>query len=473
MPEHTPDSAVSSLRSEISVRTKVLNRLAPTLKNLDSFDRAERTKALEDLAKELAAGALAIPAEKPWVNLHAHTFFSYSCESYSPSRLVWEALMRGLLLVGSTDFDVLDSTDEMLAAGDALGMRTTVSLESRVFVEPYADREINSPGEPGILYTMGAGFVKHPAAGSPAERFIASLASQSRARNIAMIEKINPVLAPATVDYDADVMPLTPSGNATERHICAAYDNKSRAVFPEKESLAVFWADVLGRTPVEMEGLLADTGAFHNAMRAKLMKRGGVGYAQPDGGAFPSIFDFNHAVLACGAIPCHAWLDGTLAGEEDPGKLLDDAMGWGALCVNIIPERNWNIKDPDAKQQKVACMDAFIQAALDRDLPVMAGTEMNSPGQKFVDTFDAPELKSHIGHFVDAAYWLYGHTVMARAAGMGLVSLWSEKHFAGDKKKANQFYTEVGKVAQPGTYSTSRMQSIAPSMDPNQVLALF
>lgn len=473
MPEHTNESACSSARSEVSVRTKTLNRLAPQLRKLDSFNPEERTAGLNELAAEIAAGALALPQDKGWVNVHAHTFFSFSSENYSPERLVWEALMRGLTVVGSTDFDVLDSLDDMLASGDALGIRTTVSLESRAFVDSYADKEINSPGEPGILYTMGAGFVAKPAADGKAGKFIASLAAQSRARNLVMIGKINPIVTPVEIDYDADVLPLTPAGNATERHICAAYDNKSKSIFPEIENRAVFWADVLGRSPVEVEGLLSDTGAFHNAMRAKLMKRGGIGYSQPDGGAFPPIVEFNQMIREAGAVPCLAWLDGMSPGEADPGKLLDDAMGWGALCVNIIPERNWNIKDPGAKAKKLAALDAFVKAARARQLPVLVGTEMNSPGQKFVDSFEVSELRPYTEEFLNGALWLYGHTVMARAGDMGATSAWADKHFAGDRGKANNFYILTGKRACPGAYTKSRLGSVLPAMTPDEVLAVF
>ncbi len=473
MTDRMPGSAVSTERTEVSVRTKTLNRLSPILKCLDSFDKEERGRALGELAREMSAGNLTPAEPRDWSNVHAHTFFSYSCEDYSPSRLVWEAVMRGLSVIGSTDFDVLDSLEEMFVAGDTLGIRTTVSIETRTFVQSYADKEINSPGEPGILYTMGVGFARLPAADSEAGKFIAALASQSRQRNLVMIGKINPVVTPASIDYEQDVLPLTPAGNATERHICAAYDNKARSVFSDVKDLAVFWADVLGRSPVDVEELLKKTGAFRNAIRAKLMKKGGVGYSQPNGGAFPPLADFYKTVKELHAIPCQAWLDGLSAGEADPERMLDDSLAWGSLCVNVIPERNWNFSDAEVKARKLAALDAFVKAARARDLPVLAGTEMNSPGQKFVDSFDAPELAPYIDDFQNAALWLYGHTIMARAADMGVVSAWADKHFAGSRQKSNAFYTELGRKAVPGSYTVQRFSTINPNLTPAQVLAVF
>jgi hypothetical protein len=54
----------------------------------------------------------------------------------------------------------------------------------------------------------------------------------ARARNEEMLERLRPVIAPTEVDYEADVLPLTPSGNATERHVLAVLDAKARGMFP-------------------------------------------------------------------------------------------------------------------------------------------------------------------------------------------------------------------------------------------------
>lgn len=420
------------------------------LEALGSFDPEERREAVEELAEALKAGSLSRPPTGDWVNAHAHTFFSYNSLNMSPSGLVWEAVRQGLGMIGSTDFDVLDAMDEMLAAGDALAVRTAVSLETRAYAADFADREINSPGEPGVAYAMGVGFTRNPYADSDAGRLFASLATRSRARNEEMVAKVNPVLDPVVIDYAADVLPLTPSGNATERHLCLAYDLKAAAMFHDLAELADFWSARLGQDRPAIDKLLADRGALRNAIRAKLMKQGGVGYTKPDRDSFPPVKDFFAMVAAAGAVPCFAWLDGTSAGEKDAEALLDAAMDWGARAVNIIPDRNWNIADPAAKAVKLANLAAFVAAARKRDLPIIAGTELNGPGQKFVDSFDAPELAPYVDDFRIGASWLYGHTFLERAAGMGAGSEWCDSHFADDRKSANAFYAQVGRLAGPG-----------------------
>jgi len=137
----------------------------PLEQQLDSFDPAQRRQALLALWRQVEAGKIALPQPGTDVNLHAHTFFSYNAYGYSPSKYAWLARKTGLALAGVVDFDVLDALEEFLEAARLVGLKSCVSLESRVFVPEFATRVINSPGEPGIAYHMGVGFtraVQHP-----------------------------------------------------------------------------------------------------------------------------------------------------------------------------------------------------------------------------------------------------------------------------------------------------------------------
>jgi len=61
----------------------------------------------------------------------------------------------------------------------------------------------------------------------------------------------------------------------------------------------------------------------------------------------------------------------------------------GAAALNIIPDRNWNINDPEIKHIKLNNLYQIIKYANQADLPIIVGTEMNSDGQVMVDNFDA------------------------------------------------------------------------------------
>ena len=331
-------------------------------RDLDNFDPAVRQRALAEL---LATATL--PPLTDWLNLHSHTFYSYNAYGYSPSRFAWRARQQGLFAAGIVDFDVLDAVDEFLAAARLLGLKGIASVESRVFVPEFATRVINSPGEPGIAYHMGIGFpraVSHP--------FLDDMRARAAARNRELVARVNTFTAPVTLDYDRDVLPLTPAGNATERHICQAYADQGDAAF---------WRDKLGDRP-------ADPAKFQALIRSKTMKQGGVGYVQPGAGSFPLMADMNKFIRASGAIPTLAWLDGTSAGEQCLEELFAVGIQHGAAALNIIPDRNYT---PGVRDQKLQNLHDIIAHAETHGFPIIVGTEMNAPGNKFVDSFDTAE----------------------------------------------------------------------------------
>src|SRR5512140_2264643 len=110
---------------------------------LDSYNPAERRQALFALCRQVEAGEIKLPTPGTDVNLHAHTFFSYNAYGYSPSKYAWLARKAGLALAGIVDFDVLDALEEFQEASWLVGLKSFVSLESRVFVPEFATRVID------------------------------------------------------------------------------------------------------------------------------------------------------------------------------------------------------------------------------------------------------------------------------------------------------------------------------------------
>lgn len=422
---------------------------------LDGFD-AERRRAA---VVELAADAAAFPRIGR-VNLHLHTFHSFNYLNYSPERAAWEAAKAGLLAAGVVDFDVLDALPEFFFAADAFNLRAVCSLETRVFVRDFADREINSPGEPGVAYFMAAGFGRLPERGSAAERTLLSLRRGAEERNRAMLRRLLPHLGGLEVDYDRDVLPLTPSGNATERHLLAALDAAARRKFPEPQRLAEYWAGILGVTAAEAAKLLGDAAELRNAARKKLMKQGGPGYERPNERTFPPVESVAEFARACGALPCVAWLDGCSAGEENAEALLDYFLGLGCRAISIIPERNWNIKNAEEKRRKVAKLAELIRAAEARALPLLVGTEMNNYGQPFCDDLETPELRPYAEAFRAGALTLYGHTLLERAGGRGMAGAWAEAEFGCDRAAANAFYRQVGTAGYPPPPALRKLERV-------------
>jgi len=409
---------------------------------LDSFEAVERKRALAELCELAELGKIDLPQISAIVNIHCHTFFSYNTYGYSPSKFAWLARKRGLAVAGVADFDVLDALEEFLDAARLLGLKGCAGLESRVFVPEFATRVMTSPGEPGITYHMGVGFPRANLTGQ-ADDFLQSLRRMAQQRNRDLMGRVNEHLRPVELDYERDVLVLTPSGNATERHMCLAYARKAKDLFDDTEELADFWAQKLG---VEIDpASLPENRGILDAIRAKTMKRGGVGYIQPDKGAFPLMADMNRFVAAAGGIPVLTWLDGTSEGEKDIEELLEVSMSTGAAAINVIPDRNYT---PGAKDEKLANLYAVVELAEKLHLPVVMGTEMNSPGQKFVDDFDTDELKPLAPIFLKGAHIVYAHSVLQQKCGLGYVSDWAASNFDNVERK-NEFYRNLGDSLDP------------------------
>jgi hypothetical protein len=439
-------------------------RIADLERELNDFAPAVRAQALAELVSLAERGAVPLEPEADVANMHCHTFFSFNAYGHSPTSLAWLAKRRGFRLMGIVDFDVLDGVDEFLDACEAVGVRGSAGIETRVFLPEFAAREINSPGEPGVLYHMGIGFTSGQVPGT-AVTILDDMRQRAARRNQGLVARVNGYLSPVTIDYERDVLPLTPGGNATERHIVVAYVQAAARTVPD---VVGFWADRLGAGADRVAALIDDVPGFQSLIRARLMKRGGVGYVQPGPDAFPSIDEFHELILACGALPCAAWLDGTSAGERAIEELLELLIGKGAVALNIVPDRNWNIADPEVRRLKVQNLYDVVRLARELALPLHVGTEMNSFGQKLVDDFDAPELAPVRGLFLDGAYFIYGHTVLQRALGLGYQSEWARAHLPS-RRERNRFYTAVGRRVPPGKAGGQVLGQVDPAMSPADV----
>lgn len=423
-----------------------MSELEALEKKLDEKEAGRRAEAVQEIRKLLAKGSLALESRPGSFNLHAHSFFSYNGEGFSPSHLVWMAKKMGLDMIGLVDFDILDGVDELFEAAAQLGVAVIAGMETRAFVPEFSSREINSPGEPGISYHMGSGFISSKLKDANWNAFFNSMRVNPQNRNRDLVSKVNGFLDPVKLDYDKDVLPLTPKGVATERHICQAYDEKSRKHFPKEADLVAFWSKKLGASEADMAKSVASSAKLQALIRSKTMKKGGVGYQQPDDKTFPRMDEVNRFILAQGAIPMMTWLDGTSAGEGAAVELMDVEMKCGSAAINIIPDRNWNISNPEEKKKKALKLEEIVRLADERGLPIQIGTEMNAPGLKRVDDFSAPELKPYIASFTRGAHILYGHTVLSQKEGKGYLSDWAKKEFASVNAK-NAFFEKAGQDA--------------------------
>lgn len=407
---------------------------------LNSFDPRSRATALSKLI------ALRIPWEPVGgnVNLHTHTFFSYHYAAWSPTRFAWEARKAGLYAAGIIDFDGLDGAREFLEAGEALGLRATAGIEARAFLPRFADAEIDSPGEPGVHYLAGSGMVRMPDAGSKEADYLQRLRMISLRRMRDMAARINAALPAIAVDFAQEASVRSPSGYATERHLASAYVEASRVAFPAPLDRAEFWSGPLGMDKASVSALMHDSAACEDKVRSRLMKRGGVGYAQPGPDSFPPVSEVYAWVKACGGVPMDSWLDGTSPGESRMEALLDHNHELGARALNLIPDRNWNLGDASDKRRKLDNLARIISLANAKGMPLHIGTEGNRPGLPFADDLARPELAPFKPAFLEGARILIGHALLARFAHFPYAGYAAEAEFGGDIRGMNACFASLG-----------------------------
>jgi hypothetical protein len=154
--------------------------------------------------------------------------------------------------------------------------------------------------------------------------------------------------------------------------------------------------------------------------------------------------EMNRFVLDFGAIPTIAWLDGSSAGEQAIEELFAAAESTGAAALNIIPDRNYT---PGIKDRKLQNLYDVVALAERRHFPVIVGTEMNAPGNKFVDDFDSAELKPLAPVFLTGAYIAFAHSVL-QPCGFGYLSPWAARAFPSSSAK-NTFFADAGRLLRP------------------------
>ncbi len=405
---------------------------------LNSFDADDRKHALDSLQYSVRQKE----REPQNVNLHFHSFNSYNAENWSPSRIAWESKKRALYATGIIDFDVLAGLEEFYAACELLGLRSCVGIETRAYLNEYADKEIDSPGEPGVSYIAGTGFCRVPEKGSPEAVTLRKYSQKAEERNLALISRINAHVPDIALTY-GEVKPLTPSGNATERHIVAAYIDKIYKVINGNRDVVDYLASLLGSDPELTATLIGERHRLEDVVRSRFVKKGGFAYVQPTSQTFPPVEEFFAFVKACGAIPMESWLDGTSEGEKDGKALLELSRSKGAAALNLIPDRNWNIADSEVKALKTRNLRSIIEVAVSMDMPIHIGTEMNKKGLPFADDLQGTDLNPYKEIFLDGARICVGHTVLGRFADFTYVGEKAESEYPGLKER-NSFFASVG-----------------------------
>jgi hypothetical protein len=145
-------------------------------------------------------------------------------------------------------------------------------------------------------------------------------------------------------------------------------------------------------------------------------------------------------------------------------EFIEVAKSSGTAALNVIPDRNYT---PGLHDHKIDNLYEVVALAEKVGFPIVVGTEMNAPGQKFVDSFSSSELKPLAPTFLRSAYIVYAHSVLQRSCGLGYLSEWAKASFASVAAK-NDFFVAAGRALRPG--AEEKLGAVDAGVSPSQLL---
>ena len=313
-----------------------------------------------------------IPVDPRMVNNHIHT--SYSFSPYSPTAAVYAARAEGLATCGIVDHDSIGGAKEFIAAGEIVGIPTTIGVETRVSFEENSlkDRRTNNPDQVGNSY-MVLHAVPHDKI-ETVQAYFAPLREKRNARNRKMVERINALYAAdgVYIDFERDVLPLsqyTDGGTVTERHLMLALAKQllklGKAKLPEGAS--------------ELQTMLAEYDLVGSLKKDCIPK-----VFIPATDECPSLSEIVRFANEVGGILAYAYLGDVTAsvtGDKKAQKFEDDYLDElfavidkaGIRAVTYMPTRNTQAQIE--RLRKLCDQYGMLQ---------ISGEDINSPRQKFV-----------------------------------------------------------------------------------------
>lgn len=389
------------------------------IEELNHPSRAARLAAAEAVGARIRSGELAVP-QTPEVNNHVHTRYSFS--PYFPAMAAWQAYRAGLKAVGAMDHDSVSGAEEMLDAGRAIGIATTVGFELRVSFAGTAveGRKINNPDSETITYVAVHGIPRQRL--PEARRFLAPFNEARNRRNRRMVEALNRLLPGyglRPLDFDRDVAAISQAGEGgsiTERHLMCAVANAIVAEVGKGEPAVRFVQERMEvAVPARIAELLRDPanphyvydllGVFKSAFLGRV-------FIQPGEDECPPVRALVELGDRLDAIPVYAYLGdvgesptGDKKAEHFEDAFLDELMpelkGLGFRGVTYMPPRNTRAQL--RRIRELCAAHGFME---------ISGVDINSSRQAFTCPI---LLEDDFRHLVDATWALIAHEKLATA----------------------------------------------------------
>ncbi len=382
------------------------------ISGLNDDDVKVRLESLEKLMEEIRCGKMVRPEAGIDVNNHIHTFYSFS--PYSPSKAVWTAYQSGLQTAGIMDHDSVSGAAEFIEAGKITGLAVTVGMECRTDFSktPLAGHKINHPDQVSTAYAALHG-IPHTSLNKIAG-FMSGYARERGKRNRRIVENINQIFLPygITIDYDADIIPLSKSregGSITERHILYALAKRLTENFGRGEKLVRFLKDKINlKIPPKLEANLLDAGHGYYEYDLLGVFKGDftARFYIPAAAECPDIREFLEFSKSIGAISAYAYLGDvgdSVTGDKVSQKFEDDYLdllfevisGLGFDAVTYMPTRNTL---EQIRRVKTLCERYGLFQ--------ISGEDINNPRQTFIcNALRQAEFRN----LIDSTWALIGH----------------------------------------------------------------
>jgi hypothetical protein len=387
--------------------------------DLNHRERSRRLAAAEAVGALVRSGELKV-AQTSEVNNHVHTTYSFS--PYFPAMAAYKAYQAGLKAVGAMDHDSVSGAEEMLDAGRAIGIATTVGFELRVSFAgtAVAGRKINNPDSETITYVAVHGIPRQRL--PEARRFLAPVLEARNRRNRRMVEGLNRLLPGyglRPLDFDRDVASISQAaegGSITERHLMCAVANAVLAEVGKGEPVLPFVQERMGISiPANISDLLRDPLNPHyvydllGVFKSSFLERV---FIQPGDDECPPVRALVELGDRLGAIPVYAYLGdvgesptGDKKAEHFEDAFLDELMPelkrLGFKGVTYMPPRNTRAQ---LRRIRELCeTHGFME---------ISGVDINSSRQAFTCPI---LLEDDFKHLVDATWALIAHEKLATA----------------------------------------------------------
>ena len=385
------------------------------------------------------------------VNNHIHTTFSFS--PYSPTLALTMAHDAGLSTAGIMDHDSIGGAAEFVAAGEILGMTTTVGVECRVSVEgtPLAGRRLNNPDQISVAY-MALHGIPHTQFDRVRE-FFAPYIEARLVRNRKMTDNINALIASSGIklDFDRDVLSISEyknGGTVTERHLLFALSQRITHSFGHGAGCVDFLKNKLN-IPVsaKAETLLTDADNPHyeydllGVLKSDMVEK----FYIPATDECPKVRDILALSKEISAVAAYAYLGdvGSSVTGDKKAQTFEDSFI--ELLFETISELGYNAVTYMPSRNTQEQLDRVMALCDKHGLFQISGEDINSPRQKFICE---KQRDAAFAHLNDATWALIGHE---RAATEALENgMFSEKTIKSYPALAERIklYSKIGRGVQ-------------------------